>query len=217
MVLSRIVEVREFPIRRLTQYIPYPCFIENDANAGGIAEWWNHEDHENMVYLSVQRGVGGAVLLDGVRYMGHHHHSGEFGHMCIVPNGKPCLCGMRGCLEAYCSTARISTDLGITREEFFASLEAGNPDYLATWKEYLDYLAIGINNIRMVLDCNIVLAACWPSLWSLIWRSCGPDYRPSTPSTARAATFISPTTAPGPPASGWLSTSSPSLSTTYNQ
>lgn len=157
VVLSRIMDVREFPVQQLTQYIPYPCFIENDANAGGIAEWWNHNAHENMVYLSVQRGVGGAVLLDGVRYMGHHHHSGEFGHMCIVPNGKPCLCGMRGCLEAYCSTARISTDLGITREEFFAGLEAGNEAYLAIWKDYLDYLAIGINNIRMVLDCDIVL------------------------------------------------------------
>lgn len=80
VVLARIVETsREFPTRRLTQYIPYPCFIENDANAGGIAEWWNYNAHGNMVYLSVQRGVGGAVLLDGVRYMGRHHHSGEFG------------------------------------------------------------------------------------------------------------------------------------------
>ena len=158
VVLARIVETsREFPTRRLTQYIPYPCFIENDANAGGIAEWWNYNAHGNMVYLSVQRGVGGAVLLDGVRYMGRHHHSGEFGHMCIVPGGKRCQCGMRGCLEAYCSTARISTDLGITREEFFAGLEAGNETYAALWKEYLDYLAIGIHNIRMVLDCNIVL------------------------------------------------------------
>lgn len=155
--LSRFVEISEFPVERLKKYIPYPCFIENDANAGGIAEWWNHNAHENMVYLSVQRGVGGAVLLDGVRYMGHHHHSGEFGHMCIVPNGRRCLCGMNGCLEAYCSTARISTDLGITREEFFAGLEQGNPDYQKRWDEYLDYLAIGINNIRMVLDCNIVL------------------------------------------------------------
>ena len=97
VVLARIVETsREFPTRRLTQYIPYPCFIENDANAGGIAEWWNYNAHGNMVYLSVQRGVGGAVLLDGVRYMGRHHHSGEFGHMCIVPGGKRCQCGMRG-------------------------------------------------------------------------------------------------------------------------
>jgi predicted NBD/HSP70 family sugar kinase len=157
ITLSRTLSSADISMENLKAHIPYPCFVENDANAGGVAEWWNHQEHENMVYLSIQRGVGGAVLLDGVRYMGHHHHSGEFGHMCIVPGGQRCLCGRRGCLEAYCSTARISTDLGITREEFFESLESGNPAYQKVWNEYLDHLAIGINNIRMVLDCDIVL------------------------------------------------------------
>lgn len=157
ITLSRTLSSRDISIANLTEHIPYQCFVENDANAGGVAEWWNHQAHENMVYLSIQRGVGGAVLLDGVRYMGHHHHSGEFGHMCIVPGGQRCLCGRRGCLEAYCSTARISSDLGISREEFFAALEAGNVEYQKLWNDYLDHLAIGINNIRMVLDCDIVL------------------------------------------------------------
>lgn len=157
ITFSRMLTSSDISITRLTERIPYPCFVENDANAGGVAEWWNHQEHENMVYLFIQRGVGGAVLLDGVRYMGHHHHSGEFGHMCIVPGGQRCLCGRRGCLEAYCSTARISTDLGITREEFFDGLEAGNAEYQKIWSDYLDHLALGINNIHMVLDCDIVL------------------------------------------------------------
>ena len=101
--------------------------------------------------------MGGAVLLDGVNYMGHHLHSGEFGHMCIVPGGRPCRCGKKGCLEAYCSTARFSDDLGITREDFFAGLEAGNQEYKALWDDYLDHLAIGIYNIHIVLDCDIVM------------------------------------------------------------
>lgn len=157
ITLSRTLSSRDISFSRLVNCVPYPCFIENDANAGGVAEWWNHEAHENMVYLFVQRGVGGAVLMDGVRYMGRHHHSGEFGHMCIVPGGQRCLCGRRGCLEAYCSTARISTDLGISREEFFAALENGNTEYQKIWSDYLDHLAIGINNIHMVLDCDIIL------------------------------------------------------------
>lgn len=157
ITLSRTLSSKDISITKLTEHISYECFVENDANAGGVAEWWNHQEHENMVYLSIQRGVGGAVLLDGVRYMGHHHHSGEFGHMCIVPGGQRCLCGRRGCLEAYCSTARISTDLGITREAFFEGLETGNAEYQKLWSDYLDHLAIGINNIRMVLDCDIIL------------------------------------------------------------
>lgn len=157
VTLSNILGGETIKYDMITGCFPYACHIDNDSNAGGMAEWWNHSEHENMVYLSIQQGVGGAVLLDGARYMGHHHHSGEFGHMCIVPNGERCSCGRRGCLEAYCSTARISTDLGISREEFFDALEHGNLEYQKIWNDYLDHLAYGINNIRMVLDCDVVL------------------------------------------------------------
>ena len=155
--LSPAVSCRELDLRLLKKYIAYPCFLENDANAGGVAEWWNSNSDTTMVYLSVQKGVGGAVLLDGVNYMGQHLHSGEFGHMCIVPNGLQCRCGKKGCLEAYCSTARFSDDLGITREEFFAGMESGNKEYAALWDDYLAHLAYGIYNIHMVLDCPVVL------------------------------------------------------------
>lgn len=155
--LSPAVNARLLDIGLLKKYIPYPCFVENDANAGGVAEWWNNSANSTMVYLSVQKGVGGAVLLDGVNYMGRHLHSGEFGHMCVVPGGRECRCGKRGCLEAYCSTARFSDDLGITREDFFTGLEAGNGEYRALWDDYLNHLAIGIYNIHIVLDCDIVL------------------------------------------------------------
>lgn len=155
--LSPAVNARELNVELLKKHINYPCFIENDANAGGVAEWWNNSANSTMVYLSVQKGVGGAVLLDGVNYMGSHLHSGEFGHMCLVHGGRECRCGKRGCLEAYCSTARFSDDLGITREDFFAGLEAGNKEYQLLWDDYLDHLAIGIYNIHIVLDCDIVL------------------------------------------------------------
>lgn len=123
---------------------------------------------------------------------------------------------MRGCLEAYCSTARISTDLGITREEFFAGLEAGNETYAALWKEYLDYLAIGIHNIRMVLDCNIVLGGVLaqfmePYLGELRARLCAINPFKSTGNYLKLSHYRSWSTCVG-----WPSTSSPSLSTTYN-
>ena len=88
--LSPAVNARELNVELLKKHINYPCFIENDANAGGVAEWWNNSANSTMVYLSVQKGVGGAVLLDGVNYMGSHLHSGEFGHMCLVPTSQQC-------------------------------------------------------------------------------------------------------------------------------
>lgn len=109
-----------------------------------------------MAYLSLGRGVGGAVLFSGGAYLGVSGRSGEFGHMCIHPDGELCACGRRGCLEAYCSTARISDDLDMTLEDFFRSVEEdlGNS---RLWRRYLDDLALGIVNIHMALDCAIVL------------------------------------------------------------
>lgn len=110
-----------------------------------------------MAYLSLENGVGGAVLMGGRAYGGDNRRSGEFGHMCVEPGGLKCSCGRLGCLEAYCSARRISDDLGVTLEEFFAGLAGGNRDYEKLWHDLLRHLAAGINNIRMVLDCEVVL------------------------------------------------------------
>ncbi|MEG0911430.1 MAG: ROK family transcriptional regulator [Ruthenibacterium sp.] len=137
--------------------IPYPVYVENDANAGGFAEWWNTRDATSVAYLSVEKGVGGCVLMNGQIYKGNQNRSGEFGHISVEPRGKKCSCGQRGCLEAYCSTDRLSYDLGLSIDTFFAQLAAGNAEYERIWQEYLEHLALGINTIRMVLDSRVVL------------------------------------------------------------
>ncbi|MEG0769065.1 MAG: ROK family transcriptional regulator [Ruthenibacterium sp.] len=145
------------PLATFQQAIPYPVYVENDANAGGFAEWWGGCNSSSMAYLSVEKGVGGCVLMNGQTYQGNHNRSGEFGHICIEPHGKACSCGQRGCLEAYCSTDRLSYDLGISLETFFTQLSAENSDFYAIWDTYLDHLALGVNTIRMVLDSSVVL------------------------------------------------------------
>lgn len=151
------LHIERLSTKLLTDHIQYPVNLTNDATAGGFAEWWNRTDIEDMAYLSVGRGVGGAILIAGAPYLGHFSRSGEFGHMCIHPGGLKCNCGRRGCLEAYCSTSKISDDLGITLEQFFQGLDEGNQEYSQLWDSYLDDLAIGIRNINSALDCGVVL------------------------------------------------------------
>ncbi len=151
------IQVKQMAAADLIGHIPYPVWLENDANAGGYAEWWNRAGVADMAYLSVGRGVGGAILIAGSTYLGTHTRSGEFGHMCIHPGGKICECGQRGCLEAYCSTGRLSDALGISLEEFFSGMEGGNGEYRSLWNDYLDNLAIGVRNIHVILDCGIVI------------------------------------------------------------
>ena len=149
--------IRNVSLKKLVETIPYPVYTENDASSGGFAEWFGSNQLESMAFLSLADGVGGAVLVNGDQYTGVNYRSGEFGHMCVEWDGLSCACGKRGCLEAYCNAQRLSGNLGITLEDFFRELENGNAEYTLLWKDFLRHLSIGIHNIRMVLDCDIVL------------------------------------------------------------
>ena len=149
--------LRNVSLKEFSENSPYEIHIENDANCGGGAEQFAREGKENIAYLSIEEGIGGAVFTNGMPYFGDNHRSGEFGHICVEPGGLRCSCGRQGCLEAYCSSRRISTDLGIALEEFFEGIQNRNIDYYMKWESYLYHLATGINNIRMVLDCDVVL------------------------------------------------------------
>lgn len=154
VVTAPTLNLRDQSIRPLICSIPYPVSVCNDATSGGYAEWYVQQDSDCMAYISLEGGVGGAIFMNGVPYTGLNGRSGEFGHICVQPEGLSCKCGLRGCLEAYCSSDRISTDLGISVEQFFAGLEAGN---LAYQTDYLNHLASALATIRMVFDCRIVL------------------------------------------------------------
>lgn len=156
------LQLRDTSLAGLAEAFPYPVYVENDATSGGHAEFFARGKSRggNMAYLSLENGVGGAILFDGVPYQGENRRSAEFGHMCVEPGGLRCTCGAQGCLEAYCSPRRILTTFGVSIGEFFSRLEKGGPEaaeYDALWDNMLRHLAIGVNNIHMALDCDVVL------------------------------------------------------------
>ena len=151
------LDVNRYPMKNLVKFIDYPYSIDNDANSGAFVELWNHLQGESRVYLTVGKGVGGCLIRNDEIVRGKHHRAGEFGHMTLFPDGKLCNCGQRGCLEAYISIERLSDDLNCQVEDFFSELTANNTKHQKIWQEYKEYLCIGINNIYMVYDENIVL------------------------------------------------------------
>lgn len=160
IVLSPTLKIKDISLSAVRKPIGFPVFIENDSTSGGTAEWLGlspKEREKDFVYLFLENGIGGAVFIGGKPYLGTEGRSGEFGHMCIVPGGRACNCGKRGCLEAYCSAFRFTRDLGLTAEDFFDRLGAGDAECRALWEEILDYLSIAINNLRMAFDCNVIL------------------------------------------------------------
>lgn len=157
IVFAPTLNLYNVPFERLLHSICYPTHPENDGTSGGFAEWFMQTGSRDIAFLSLEDGVGGAVLINGAQYLGSDNRSGEFGHMCVEPGGLKCSCGKHGCLEAYCTAARLSNDLGITLREFFAGVESGNAEYRALLDDYLEHLALGVHNIRHALDCDIVI------------------------------------------------------------
>lgn len=149
--------LRNLPMADLLGDVPYPVFVDNDGSASGHAECYVRRSSWNMAYLSLENGVGGAVLVGGRPYTGDHSRSGEFGHICVEPGGLRCACGKLGCLEPYCSPQRIENSLGVSPEEFFQGVAEHMPDYEALLYDMLRHLAVAVNSIRMSLDCDVVL------------------------------------------------------------
>lgn len=150
------LKLKDKPIAEIEAYFKRPLHFVNDANASGYAEWWKGEQHRNFCMLFVEAGVGGALLLKNSPYLGDNLRSAEFGHMVVVKHGALCSCGKKGCLEAYCSTDRLSVDFDVSLDAFFAELPQ-NTLYANTFERYLECLAIGIANLRFFFDCNISL------------------------------------------------------------
>ncbi|WFR65913.1 ROK family protein [Curtobacterium flaccumfaciens] len=77
--------------------------VDNDANAAGWAEFRFGAGRlvSDMTMLTIGTGVGGAIVTEDRLFRGGFGTGGEIGHLRIVPNGLPCGCGARGCIEQY--------------------------------------------------------------------------------------------------------------------
>ena len=154
---ATVIDFQGGSIEAFSEFIPYPCILSNDANAAGLAELWVAGSIQNMVYLSLNSSVGGAIIIEKNIYAGENQRSGEFGHMTIVPDGLTCYCGQKGCVDAYCSAKVLSDSTNGNIAEFFRLLKLNGEPQKALWEEYLSHLVLTINNLRMLYDCNVIL------------------------------------------------------------
>lgn len=154
---SHSLDLRNTSLSVFNTHIPWSCRFLNAAGAAGLAEVYGDPDAGDIVYLSLSDTVGGAILRDGKLYMGSRLRAGEFGHITLVPDGLPCYCGKTGCLDAYCSAKCLSDQAGGNLPAFFEALQAGDPEKRRIWREYLEYLAMAVNNLHMIFDCDVVV------------------------------------------------------------
>ena len=144
----------------------FPIFVENEANAASYGELilGTAQHKHNLVYLSINRGIGAGLIVRGHIYKGNNRRAGEVGHMTVASNGVQCTCGRKDCWEIYAASGALirkfnkQSERKITNtKQFLGKLESRNPEAVKIWDEYLDYLALGINNIILSFDPHYII------------------------------------------------------------
>ena len=143
-------------ITAFSRYLKYPCSFFHDAKCAANTELWLNKEINNAFYISLEKYLGGVMISNGEILMGDNGHCGAAEHMQLIPDGRQCYCGNKGCMESYCSiNALLSADE--TVEDFFNAVKEGSAEHQTRWSEYLNYLATAINDLHTLLDRDIIL------------------------------------------------------------
>lgn len=117
--------------RLISERTGLPVTLTNDANAAAMGEmaYGVAKGMKNFIMLTLGTGVGSGIVIDGRMVYGHDGFAGELGHVCAVPGGRKCNCGLDGCLETYCSAigvARTAREMlaGDSRNSLLRQLES---------------------------------------------------------------------------------------------
>ncbi|TFD78907.1 ROK family glucokinase [Cryobacterium psychrophilum] len=170
---------RNEPFRaKLEARVDLPIIIENDANAAGWAEfrYGAGRDFTDMVTLTIGTGVGGAIVANGSLFRGGFGAGAELGHLRLVPDGLPCGCGARGCIEQYGSgraLLRIANEIAdagslgadlaaararhgkLTGKEVGRLIELGDPGAVAALRTIGESLGEACASLGAVLDPQV--------------------------------------------------------------
>lgn len=106
---------RDYPLNaKLTELTGLAVAIDNDAKALALAEGWLGAARgiDNFLGMVVSTGVGGGLVVDRRLLHGERANAGHIGHIQVVPDGRPCVCGSVGCLEAEASGTAIAAITG---------------------------------------------------------------------------------------------------------
>jgi glucokinase len=153
-----------------------PVITENDALAAAYGEYMLQTPRQkDVLYIGLGTGVGGGLIVNGQPFPGQHGVAMEIGHLIYEPDGRPCGCGNRGCMEQYASASGVSLSYFNAAQQHCQSLEVailagdGDPDALAAYALAGTALAATLAHILKVVDVsNIVIGGGMSGGWALM-------------------------------------------------
>lgn len=182
-VYSANIGWRDVPLGELVaERLGVPVALGHDIRVPAVAEglFGSGRGVPDFLLLPVGTGIAAAVVIGGRPYGGAAGFAGELGHVAAFPDGEPCACGQRGCVETYASAAAIprryaaargeSTGLStvhteragaagplVSTAQVIARAKGGDPVAARVWGEALDALAIAIAGYTLLLDPTLVV------------------------------------------------------------
>ncbi|MGQ9647663.1 MAG: ROK family protein [Thermodesulfobacteriota bacterium] len=191
-----IPDLNGFALRAfLKKRIPSPIVLENDANAFALGEGWvgAAKGAKHYCGITLGTGVGGGIVVNGEILHGASGMASEVGHMVIDPDGPPCGCGGRGCLEVYASATAIRRMAlgaiergegrgilgkaggkigGVSSERVFEAARSGDRTAQEIFREMGRFLGLGlVNLIHLFNPEKIVIGGKVSRAWDAFIKS----------------------------------------------
>ena len=159
-----------------------PTVLQNDANAGALAEWFFGvaRGRRDVIYFTMSTGIGGGIIAAGRLIEGVDGNAGEVGHVILDLNGPVCGCGMRGCFEAFCGGRSVTRRLQalvagqpenpllhlpevggdpekLGFEALRAGVRAGIPFAIEFWDDVCLRMAQGLGQYMMIFNPEMII------------------------------------------------------------
>jgi len=147
----------------IEDYTGIKTYVENEANISALGENIVYVNQQNIVSLNFCIGVGMGIIIDKNLYTGEDGYAGEIGHTILVPNGKECVCGNKGCLEKYISDSGITdrykelSNESISVKEFVIRVKMNDINATKVYKEFINNMGITINNISLTINPQTIV------------------------------------------------------------
>lgn len=187
---------RNVPIVKIIRdHYQVPTFLQNDANAGALAEWRFGAGRgcENLIFMTFGTGLGAGLILNGKLYSGTNGNAGEVGHVGLEPNG-PIGFGKAGSFEGFCSGGGLA-QLGyrmavdslakgirplyfregmskneVTAKSIAAAAEAGDQTALDVFRICAEHLGQGLSILIDILNPQVIaIGGIFGRCHSLLW------------------------------------------------
>ncbi|MGT9162229.1 ROK family protein [Enterococcus faecalis] len=164
-----------FDLNKIIDSIKIPIFFDNNVNCMALAErFFYSKKNENFIFFHIGRGIHCSYFYNNDIFSKENFLIGEIGHTVVNLDGQLCECGKRGCLQTYTSETwllkssqliyrnststflhqLVDTETDISIEIILTAYDLGDPAILKLIDTALNYIALTLNNLNMILDSS---------------------------------------------------------------